>query len=397
MNAAVYTAFPKKQFTGENDKSMPYETYMADKEAFIISNDMEEFFAERDPSTISRVTVAYTVPADDDNDPHEPPGTNVRTETEARYENRCARYKATDRTNWAKFLPGWGGKAREVAMRAPIPYSAKSAIEIVDRECGKKTEKQVTKMVKEFTSREKRVNQTIEDYNKEWVEGVRQLRRNGMDLPDKFVESLYLNCLGRRYKTLDTVASVLPDTERTLAKLMQMAVDHVEEETDEANNTNMAMAAANVKNKKRVALAAFGTNCTVCNGQYHTAETCFAKGGGLQHPNASQRSQYLNEKRQQRHYQRQNRGQFQFQQQQPAPNGMAPPAPIDGQAMAAFQQFMDMRQKQAVTDAATAPGAKERRELEMLKQQVDEAGLDVSNVPIHYGRLSRVLGYDCHE
>ena len=127
MNAAIYTAFPKKQFTAENDKSMPYETYMADKEAFIISNGMEDFFAEPDPSTISRVTVAYTVPADDDNDPHGPPGTNVRTETEARYENRCARYKAIDRTNCAKFLPGWGGKAREVAMRAPIRQPADQA------------------------------------------------------------------------------------------------------------------------------------------------------------------------------------------------------------------------------------------------------------------------------
>jgi hypothetical protein len=50
-----------------------------------------------------------------------------------------------------------------------------------------------------------------------------------------------------------------------------------------------------------------------------------------------------------------------------------------------------------VNDKANAPGASDKRELEILKQQVYQAGVEVSTFPIDYNRLSETLGYRCHQ
>ena len=390
------TAFPVKQYTGEDDASMDYETYIADKEAFNITKGLEYFFAQTDPSTIPRVTTPYTVPLDDSDDPNGDPGENVRVETETHYNNRLRTDATTDKTTWALYLPGWGKKAREAALRAPIKYSARSAVRQVDQECGTKTEKQVTKLVKEFTGREKSVKQSIEDFNKEWVAGVRTMNRNGMTLPDKFIISLYLNSLGLRYRTLDAVAGVLPESERTLDKIMQMAVDHTAEESDEADHHNIALAASNRTKKRKhngTALAATGDGCAICGNFFHAKEECFREGGGLSHLSRQEQRTHLLERRLQKSRDHQNRSWVRPQQQPPAPTAVT-----DGKALAAMQQQLsDMQQRMTINSAANASGAQATRELEMLKQQVWQAGVDVSHAPIDYDKLSDTLGYRCHE
>ena len=374
---------------------MDFDEYKADFLAYIITEDLVEHFDEPDPSTIARVDQAYIVPADDQNDPHGPPGTNVPAETEVRYDNRIARDKIKDQKAWANLLPGWKKKAREVALRAPIKQSARSAVAIINKECGSKTEQQVTIMVKDFTSKEKLPKQSIKSFNEEWVSGIRIMKRNNMVLPDGYVVSLYLNSLGTRYRTLDTVASVLPAAEKTLAKVMQMAIDHHEEATDEADNNKFALAAsaANAKKRKyddRNNTAYAATNaCTVCHNLYHSAEECFRPGGGLQHFTSQQRHDFISKKREERGQRHQNRTWT---------RPTAPAAPAASQALAAVErQLAEMKDQMEVNNKANAPGASDKRELEILKQQVYQAGVDVSHAPIDYNKLSETLGYRCHQ
>ena len=253
-------------------------------------------------------------------------------------------------------------------------------------------------MVKDFTSKEKLPKQSIKSFNEEWVSGIRIMKRNNMVLPDGYVVSLYLNSLGTRYRTLDTVASVLPAAEKTLAKVMQMAIDHHEEDTDEADNKKFALAAsaANAKKRKyhrntdhRQTAYAASSACTVCNGLWHSADECFAKGGGLQHLTSQERHEFINKKRQEREQRHQNRTWT---------RPTAPAAPTDGQALAAVErQLAEMKDQMEVNNKANAPGASDKRELEILKQQVYQAGVDVSHAPIDYKRLSETLGYRCHQ
>ena len=85
MSTFSKSAFPWKPYTGEDDEEMDFDEYKADFLAYIITEDLVEHFDEPDPSTIARADQAYIVPADDQNDPHDPPGTNVPAETEVRY------------------------------------------------------------------------------------------------------------------------------------------------------------------------------------------------------------------------------------------------------------------------------------------------------------------------
>ena len=106
------------------------------------------------------------------------------------------------------------------------------------------------------------------------------MKSNAMELPPKYVVNLYLAALGSPYKTLESMIQVLPSTQRTISKVMQLAKDHIVEDNDEAD-VNMAMAA---KHKRKYHESAYAAQqqkggCTVCHHPYHTQEECFRQGG----------------------------------------------------------------------------------------------------------------------
>ena len=85
-----------------------------------------------DPSTIPRVDAAYTVPANDNDDPHGPPGTNVPRETQAAYGRRIAKDKKDGKTIWAGGLRGMKDDARE-SFLATEQFNARADLQKLRR------------------------------------------------------------------------------------------------------------------------------------------------------------------------------------------------------------------------------------------------------------------------
>ena len=107
-----------------------------------------------------------------------------------------------------------------------------------------------------------------------------------MELPDPYIVSLYMISLGEEYRTLDTVVQVLPADQRTLSDVMKLAESHGVEQTDEADNSGIALMAQNKKKRKREqALEATCTpsrgGCTVFGDPFHVAAESFKPGSKL--------------------------------------------------------------------------------------------------------------------
>jgi len=301
-------AWPDKQYDGN---IAGYEEHETDQETWLIDKGYAEWMREVDPRTIPRVTQDYRVRRRDDPS-GEPIGTRVYRESQDSYSRRCDRYVQRGMKIWAKAMRGYTGQARATALQAP-KHDPKALFAIIKKIHGDKSEKQVTRLVRKFIGREKVSGKKIEEFNQEWSDGVRMMRANGMDLPDKFLVNLYLISLGPKYSTLEAVVSVLPASERTLVNVMARAIDH-NTESDEADNSGHALLIQQLQTQvtelKRGREAAFAAssssstdqngNCSVCHKPYHTKEQCFAPGGDLSHYNSTQRHEFLQEKKRRR-------------------------------------------------------------------------------------------------
>ena len=174
-------SYPDEQYDGNPDN---FETYEMDKITWQIENDFDNHLTETDPSTIPRVEQQYTVPADDDKDPHGPPGTVVRAESEAVYQRRLLRDFEQGKKIWAPGFRGTKLDARSSAMTAhkEKPYDARHMFATIRNDCGVKTQKQSGHLATETITRQKKPHQTIKAFNSEWKDGVRLLVANDMHL-----------------------------------------------------------------------------------------------------------------------------------------------------------------------------------------------------------------------
>ena len=313
-------AFPTEPYDGNR---MNYENYDMDKLAWSIRKKHDEYLEAPDPRTIPRVETAYTI--DTENDPHGPVGTRVRAENEGAYANRISRDFKTGKSIWSEAFTGTSASARESAMKAhqEQPFDVRHMFKTIKKDFGDKTDKQSGSLVVESISKRKLDGQTINSFNNEWNENKRMLTANGMNLPEPYIINLYLASLGPKYSTLRTVADVLPSEKRTLSHLMQLAVDHREDEdNDEATADSHALQAISTlkrqgyhvigpRNAKRQQTGtAFQSQteepnrnyqhqhqsrprCTVCGQPWHKAATCFKQGGGLSHLTREQRGTWL--------------------------------------------------------------------------------------------------------
>ena len=246
-DATVDRAWPGRIFFGEPEK---YPQYATDQEGWAITNDDDEFLESRDPSTIPRVEAPYTVQPGVTDDPHGPPGTNVQMETLGNYNRRIARDAKRSKKLWGEGIRGFGGEALETALTAK-KYDARALFRKIKEVHGDKSAKQVSKMVRTFNARNKLPSEGIESFNNEWLSGLRLMKANNMELPEAYVVNLYMASLGDAYRMLESMVQVLPAKERTLQKVMKLAVDHRTDERDEADNSGIALAAEQTKKRKR--------------------------------------------------------------------------------------------------------------------------------------------------
>ena len=316
MSAKATKPWPYQQYDG----NMPgWENHKTDRLAYLITKRLRQAATKPLPSTIPRVTTAYTVATDDD--PHGPQGTRVLAENEEDYKQRDDDMKEAKVKTWGKCITGYSGAARRTADRAhhEKPFDPVYMLDCIDKEFGVQTEKTTANVVKKFIGMEKTSNMKIADFNREWSDGVDHLARSDMDLPPKFLVNLYLISLGPKYKTVESTAAVLPTAERTLSKVMSLAVDYAgSEDHDEADHTDQALMAEVQKRglipvNKRPFDTAFAVTdqserppvrCDNCNGLWHVKAECFKNGGGLAHLNRAERSAHLDKKRRQREEQR---------------------------------------------------------------------------------------------
>jgi hypothetical protein len=393
-------AWPGTKFCGEPER---YAQYATDQEGWAITNDDDEFLESRDPSTIPRVEAPYTVQPGVTNDPHGPPGTNVQMETLGNYNRRIARDAKRSKKLWGEGIRGFGGEALETALTAK-KYDARALFRKIKEVHGDKSAKQVSKMVRTFNARNKLPSEGIESFNNEWLSGLRLMKANNMELPEAYVVNLYMASLGDAYRMLESMVQVLPAKERTLQKVMKLAVDHRTDERDEADNSGIALAAEQTKKRKREqALAAIGITpprggCTNCGDPYHTAAECFKAGGGLAHLNKQQRGAWLEQRRRQRdagkaarYQQQQQYCQYQYppfpHMSWHAPHG-APMPPLPPGAPPAQQQ----QQQQPTGEANSALEQSRSRVIAALEEKlrVQQQQMDTAKSNVH----QMLPGYD---
>lgn len=348
---------------------MEFDEYDTDRKAWLIDRGYDDHVSKTHPRSIPRVERSYRV--DSDNDPNGRRGQYVRSESPRSYERRCTRFEDKDKRIWAKAIRGYTGAARTTAMQAP-QYQAKPLFDKIQEAHGDKSDKQVTHIVREFVGRTKTSTVKITDFNQTWTEGVRVLKHNGMELPEKFIVNLYLISLGARYRTLEAVVSVLPSERRTLSHVMKLAVDHsASGNGDEAEHGDMALLSEIAErngfslSRKRTPDEAFaatghGHRCEICGKPGHTKAECFAHGGGLAHLNYRERQNWLTNKRQRKW--QENKPQ-QEQQQKPAPKA------TESAAMAQQQS----KDQESLIAALEAKVADQQSKMEFAKAQVNGA------------------------
>lgn len=355
-------AGPNKQYPGDPEG---FETYETDKDAWLVVNNFADHINSRPPASLPRVLARYTVADNVHDDPHGPAGTVVPTESGAAYARRCVADTAIGTQCWARAITGYSVNARAIALTV-TKHNARQLFTTIKRDCGDRTSKQSSNLVKTFHA--KRKGQTpIKTFNTDWVDGARTLKANGMELPDTYLVNLYLSSLGDQYATIGTVVHAMPASERTLAKIMKMAEDHTIADTDEPDISVAMLTQLEeqgfVVTKRQAETSEFVTKrhksnrgyaqvansntpdthaseCELCGMKYHTQSTCFAHGGGLSHLAAHERRAWIHAKRKAK-----NEG-------RPMPTTWPLPQQTNtGRAAAAHTTTQDLTERLAVRDA----------------------------------------------
>lgn len=326
-------SYPTEPYDGHRNK---YENFEMDKIAWAIRKKYSDYLESPDPASIPRVENDYDIT--EANDPHGPIGQRVRAETAQHYDARIARDVKKGKEIWSEGFTGTCSAARDSAMKAhqEQPFDIRHMYETLKTDFGNKTDKQSGSLVTESITKRKSSQQSITSFNNEWRENKRQLTTNGMNLPERYITNLYLASLGPKYSTLRTVANALPEEKRTLSYLMQLAVDHCEDDdNDEADTNSLALVAQlqqqgyrieapfarartwdddNHRTKRHQPGTAYRIHtdgihddsntpfsqrprCTICNHPYHDKATCFKPGGGLSHLSRAERGTWLEARR----------------------------------------------------------------------------------------------------
>jgi hypothetical protein len=303
-----HKAWPSKQYGGNPDDYQEYET---DKDAWLIDNNTYEAHLELpDPKLTPRVLAAYN----DDN------GQAIAAEQPAAYNRRLRLDAELGKKIWAKGIRGFTGEARRIALTMP-KHDARLMFLAIKTEYGDHSNKQVTHIVREFSSRSKSPNKPITTYNAEWREAIRIMHKNKMILPESYLVNLYLISLGTQYAVLENMVAVMPQATRTLAHVMKLALDHhaprplsnyIEPDTsDVALSAAISTLASNGYTirkpgqcREQAQSATEQTNhslpCSICSHPHHCSAECFRKGGGLQNMNQKERSAWIEMKRKKR-------------------------------------------------------------------------------------------------
>jgi hypothetical protein len=294
-----YKAWPHKQYDGNQEG---YDEYESDRKAYTIDNKFTAL-GEIDPSTILRIAAAY----DDER------GVRIPAETVAAYDRRSAADKALNKTIWAKIIRGYTGDARKIADAAG-EEDARKVFAAIKHEFGTQSNKQITKLVRTLNKKTKKPEQSILSFNTQWRNSIKKLESNGTKIEDNHMIDLYLISLGKPYKVLESMASVMTKKDRTLSNIMKLAIDHQDSENesgesdDEGTINNIALSARNRKGKQKHhhALNAeeFNNNvpCEICKHPFHSSKSCFK--GGLRHLDQEERRDYLATKKRKREEQK---------------------------------------------------------------------------------------------
>jgi hypothetical protein len=298
-------AFPNKQYDGSIGD---FANYLIDYKAWVICMNFQHILDTPDPKDTPR---------------------NRETESQESYDLRLHNDASQSKWIWAQGIRGFSDDARTTASETP-DNDARRMFAEVHKTHGDKSERQVSVIVREFISRNKTIQQKTAKYNTDWKEAVRIMDANGMTLPDKFLVNLYLLSLGEQFKTFNTMIQLLPEDERTLSKVMKLAADQTADDTDEADTRGVAFRTQHHyqhphqqynPNKRNYhdfqpynEQAHYGADrnrqqqqqngCQICGNLFHSKDSCFAPGGGLQHLDKEGRDRHiknLREKRSQRH------------------------------------------------------------------------------------------------
>ena len=297
-------------FDGEREN---YPAYAERREGFKVINkrSIKNYFGVPQPSTRDRVTQAYTVADDAENDPTGArPGTRVTAESVAAY-NKKEREWLEDDLLWYYLQFDKYGKTAEDVATSLKTKSGKVLEAGMDTYYMKTTNSHAAHTLRALVKMTKGIDESIEEHTKVWTKNMRQVEAN-MDF-DQIKCCLYLGSLGEQYQNFYDIAT--SSTQKLeLQDLIKRAADHRRGvHNDEANTNGVAMSATtSTKHTRNQPYTNFSgtkpdTNggrptCTACGSTYHHYDECF--NGGLSHLDRDGRRDWLDMKRRAREMRR---------------------------------------------------------------------------------------------
>lgn len=256
------------------------------------------------PSTRDRVTTAYTVADDEEKDPTgASPGDRVATESEPIYRKKDREWLKTDNKWYHVLSSELNAKAAELAEE----MESESGVEletVLERYYEEQTNAHAAHKLKAWVNMEKPKDETVDSFSAKWNKDCKDIEAN-MDWY-QIKCCLFLNSLGHKYQGFFDIATSATG-KLELQDLMKRAADYRRgEDTGEANNNGVALAAAEKRHEQQP------TNtdkdrwpCGNCGHRFHTFNQCFSSGGGLGHLDAQQRKRWINAQKMQREQRRQ--------------------------------------------------------------------------------------------
>ena len=266
-----------------------------------------------DPRKRDRVTTAYTVDEDEDNDPTgAEPGDNVRVESPQQKKKKEKQWTEVDELWFHIQYNAIRGKARTIADEMTAESGAELELKLDAHYDGTSNSHAAYNLV-EWVQDKRQPTESVEDFSEKWHDRCKNVEAN---LDWQSIKCLlFLRALGPKYRSFMDIATNSKE-KLDLHDLMKRAADHRrgEHENEEADHINHALNAAEQQTDQAKTRVTPSNNdylrpCAICGNRFHCKAECFKPGGGLAHLSADERRGWLDAQRTQREHRRQLREQ----------------------------------------------------------------------------------------
>lgn len=298
-------------------KRTNWRTFKKQRNGFkkLNKNFFKGYAGVRDPKKRDRVTVAYTVADDEENDPTgAEPGDRVQAESIQQKKKKEKKWHEIDELWYHVQYNAVRGKARSIADEMTTE-SGKELEEKINAHYEGTSSSHAAYNLINWVQDKRPAKQSVDEFSEKWDEQRKVVEAN-LDW-SQITCLLFLRALGPKYRSFMDIQCA-KEKKLDLHDLMSKAADHRRGEEDDEAELDVAMAAAEQQTEQTKSKVAprnddYLRPCAICGNKFHCKAECFKPGGGLAHLSPEERRGWLDAQRTQREQRRQQREQREAQ------------------------------------------------------------------------------------